>query len=356
MSVAAYTTARDRLRRVEDGVDLRILLDVVLLALHDVVPFTSGTVMTVDPLTILPTGAVVEGFEPSDCVPFWETELLLPGFNKFTELASRRDPVATLVDATDGDLERSSAFVRLYAPFGIADELRVAFLCGTTCWGVAVLVRTDEHGAFDEHEVAAVRQLAPLVARQLRSSVRSLSAPSGGHAAMMVVDEDDVVVELTPDARVLLDELRTPGLAEDGLPLLIRAIVTRARTRRSASHLATRVTGTTGRWLHVTASPMEANPVRVAVMIEPARAGDIMPILLDTYGLTDRQVEIVLLLARGLSAKDIATETALSAHTVRDHTKAIFEKAEVNSRGELLAKLFAEHIVDGFHQATHRAP
>jgi hypothetical protein len=33
----------------------------------------------------------------------------------------------------------------------------------------------------------------------------------------------------------------------------------------------------------------------------------------------------------------------LSVHTVRGYVKSIFEKVGVSSRGELVAKLFAEH-------------
>jgi hypothetical protein len=45
---------------------------------------------------------------------------------------------------------------------------------------------------------------------------------------------------------------------------------------------------------------------------------------------------------RGVGTADIADELYLSAHTVRDYVKAIFEKVGVSSRGEL-ARLFAEH-------------
>jgi DNA-binding CsgD family transcriptional regulator len=44
----------------------------------------------------------------------------------------------------------------------------------------------------------------------------------------------------------------------------------------------------------------------------------------------------------------MASELFLSAHTVRDYVKAIFQKVDVSSRGELVAKLFAEH-----YQPTH---
>jgi DNA-binding CsgD family transcriptional regulator len=59
--------------------------------------------------------------------------------------------------------------------------------------------------------------------------------------------------------------------------------------------------------------------------------------------------EITRSVARGLSNAEIATELYLSAHTVRDHLKAIFGKVGVGSRGELVAKLFADHYAPAMH-------
>jgi hypothetical protein len=47
--------------------------------------------------------------------------------------------------------------------------------------------------------------------------------------------------------------------------------------------------------------------------------------------------------ARGLNTTDVAAELFVSAHTVRDHIKSIFAKLGVSSRGELVAKIFADH-------------
>ena len=55
-------------------------------------------------------------------------------------------------------------------------------------------------------------------------------------------------------------------------------------------------------------------------------------------------------IARGSSTPEIAAELFLSAHTVRDYIKAVFDKVGVSSRGELVAKLFAEHYADPFHE------
>lgn len=355
VGIEQFTRARDRLLGIiKSEADMATVLHETLAALHSVTSFSWCAMMTVDPQTLLPTGGVVEGFSPEACTPFWDNELLAPGFNKFNVLARSTDTVATLVDATDGDLDRAPIYTDLYAPLGVADELRAAFVLGSTCWGVAALLRAAADGPFPDHEIDQVRGLVPLITRALKTSACRLDADALGPAAIIVVDAGNQIQSLTIEAGLLLDDLRTGGVNEPGLPTIVGAVATKARSSRTSTHLATRVRGTSGRWLRVTAVPMEGGDGHVAVMIEPARTADLTPILLESYGLTEREVEIVILLARGLATKDIAAELSLSAHTVRDHIKAIFDKAGVNSRGELVARLFAEHLLDGFHAAVHR--
>jgi DNA-binding CsgD family transcriptional regulator len=355
MGIDQFTSARDRLlEALNSEPDVGTVMGEVVASLHSVTQFSWCAVMTVDPQTLLPTGGVVEGFPPEACAPFWDNELLAPGFNKFSTLARSTDTVATLAEATDGDLARAPIFADLYAPLGVADELRVAFVLGSTCWGVAVLLRRVEDGPFPDRETDHVRRLAPFIARLLKASTCAVGAGALVPAAMLVVDADNRVRTRTAGAGDVLDDLRTTGVNEPGLPASVAVVATRARASRTSTHLATRVRGTSGRWLRVTASPLEGADGDVAVVIEPARAADLTPILLESYGLTGREVEIVLLLARGLATKDIAAELSLSPHTVRDHVKAIFEKARVNSRGELVARLFSQHLLDGFHAAVHR--
>ncbi len=93
----------------------------------------------------------------------------------------------------------------------------------------------------------------------------------------------------------------------------------------------------------------------VSVTIENAAPGDLVPILLDSYGLSERETDIVFLVCRGISTKEMAAELSISVHTVRDHLKSIFEKAGVNSRGELVAGLFTNHLLDRFHTTVVHA-
>jgi DNA-binding CsgD family transcriptional regulator len=50
-----------------------------------------------------------------------------------------------------------------------------------------------------------------------------------------------------------------------------------------------------------------------------------------------------------LWSSEIESGLYLSPHTVRDYVKSVFEKLGVSSRGELVARLFADHYGDPLH-------
>jgi DNA-binding NarL/FixJ family response regulator len=59
-------------------------------------------------------------------------------------------------------------------------------------------------------------------------------------------------------------------------------------------------------------------------------------------GLTEREVDVLKLLAQGRSRAEIATKLVLSEHTVRHHIEHIYDKLGVSTR--VAAALFAvEH-------------
>ena len=82
---------------------------------------------------------------------------------------------------------------------------------------------------------------------------------------------------------------------------------------------------------------------RIAVTLEPARAPELAEVIADVYGLTARERRVTELVAQGLSNVAIAGQLYLSPYTVQDHLKAIFEKLDVSSRGQLVAQLFVDH-------------
>ena len=58
-----------------------------------------------------------------------------------------------------------------------------------------------------------------------------------------------------------------------------------------------------------------------------------------TSSLTDRQQDVLHLLARGLSNKEICRQLNLSVSTVKGHVTAIYQSLNVGSRCELIAKI-----------------
>lgn len=355
MAIDAFVQARDAVLKADES-DLSIahVLAELLASLHLVADFDQTALLLTDTETMLPFGGLVEGWTVSECVPFWDNELLDPDFAKFNDLARSSDPVVALSEATDGDLTRSPRFRKLFDPGAIADELRVAFTTGSSCWAVASLLRQVDRGWFSADEVGAVRNLVPIGAQAVRSAVtRDEASAVAGGPGMIVIGLDGEVESITPDAEPLLEEFAIPGVdLSPTTPVL--AAARRAKGHRGTGRISLRARGSSGQWFRIHASPL-GDDGRVAVIIEAARPSDLVPILLESYGLTPREAEVVPLLARGLSTKEMAAELTLSRHTVSDHMKLIFTKCGVTSRGELVAKLFTEHISVGHEANTQHA-
>jgi DNA-binding NarL/FixJ family response regulator len=63
------------------------------------------------------------------------------------------------------------------------------------------------------------------------------------------------------------------------------------------------------------------------------------------YNLSDREKQVLQLLVNGYSYKMIANEMFIAIDTVRSHIKKIYEKLQVNSKSEAVAKAFKDKLV-----------
>ncbi|HEV7526332.1 MAG TPA: response regulator transcription factor [Acidimicrobiia bacterium] len=66
----------------------------------------------------------------------------------------------------------------------------------------------------------------------------------------------------------------------------------------------------------------------------------------DGRSLTDRELEVLRLIARGMSNKDIGGELVIAENTVRNHVRNILEKLQVRSRVEAAMYAVREKLVD----------
>lgn len=64
------------------------------------------------------------------------------------------------------------------------------------------------------------------------------------------------------------------------------------------------------------------------------------------FNLTDREIEILSMLGKGMSYKMIADAGGISFHTVNSHLKKIYEKLHVHSATEAVSKAFSKGLPD----------
>jgi Response regulator containing a CheY-like receiver domain and an HTH DNA-binding domain len=65
----------------------------------------------------------------------------------------------------------------------------------------------------------------------------------------------------------------------------------------------------------------------------------------DTYGLSNREIDVLQLLTDGKSNKEIASELFISVQTVKTHISHIFNKLGVNDRTEAVATALRRGLV-----------
>jgi DNA-binding CsgD family transcriptional regulator len=342
--------ARDAIvRACNRGLGSRELFAQVSARLRPVVPYAAAGWLSTDPATMLYTDAVVENIERSVHLRLFENELVTPDFLKFEAMRAGGATAATLTAATDGHPELSARHTRIHRPEGLGHELRAVFTTGEACWGVACLTRAAGEPDFSRAEVEFVASLAAHVAHGLRVALlRTEVAESRAEDApgMIVLGPGGEIESATESAERWLAEFPAERPGDLELPSVVLAVALRARAALEGSgdlvpRARVRLPG--GRWLLVHAAGLRgAEPGRTAVMIEPARRAELAPIVVELFGLTDRERQVTELLVRGLATDEIAQSLWLSRHTVRDHVKTIFAKLDVASRPELTAKLLAE--------------
>jgi DNA-binding CsgD family transcriptional regulator len=338
----------DLLRLVHRGADVREFALGAARILRRAVSFEGVCTLTMDPATLVPTDVVAENGPPTAAYPrLAEIEFRGEDFNPLRSLALSDCHVATLSQATGGVLDRSQRHREVRRPSGLGDELRAVLVDGQVTWGALALQRGSDSEPFSPADTALVAAVTRELAEGLRRALlldREAPGPADGEdaAGVAVLARDGSTVFADEIAAGWIDELGGNGSA----PPAVAALAVQARTvaagpTRDGRIARARVRAASGRWLVVRASVLADEPgAQVAVMIEPAPAHELAPLVADAYRLTERERQVTQLVARGLCTDAIAARLFLSSWTVQDHLKAIFDKLGVGTRGELVARVF----------------
>jgi DNA-binding CsgD family transcriptional regulator len=339
-------------RLVHRGVGVPQLARETARIVHRSVPFDGTCLLTMDPATLLPTGEFVEnGLPTSATVRLTEIELREPDVNKFTALARGPRPAASLGETTEGELDRSTRHRELRRPGGFDDELRLVLTGASGTWGALTLLREARRPRFTPAETRLMASLAGPLADGVRRAVLlgAVATDDDTATGLLVLAPDQSVETTNRAADRWLDELGAGGHAGEHLPAVIRSVAVRARDLAEGADAGgrgarARVRTPAGRWATVQGSLLGDGPdARVAVLVETGRAPELAPLIADAYGLTDRERRITELVAQGFPTSEIGAGLHLSAYTVQDHLKSIFNKTGTGTRGELVARLFFDH-------------
>jgi DNA-binding CsgD family transcriptional regulator len=358
-SLTAARVSRDLDVVARAGLDLDTFLDEAVTSVGRAVPSVAVCLATSDPGTHLLTGAYKYGHlrqVNSHDHEFGILEYSTTEETAFTELARAPVPAAGVHHLTGGDVEQSRRMRQFMIPhFGFGDEARVMFREGTQLWGAMALFRGPTDAPFAPEELEFLASLSATLARGVRTGILTRLAGVGDHVdpagpAVLIIGADDQILQVTPGAEARLADLAAGGAASDPMSP-VSALVGAARRYRAGATTAQprcRVRTRSGQWLVLHAAPLSAAGERVGevvVTIEEARPPEIVDLVVAAFGLTARERDITRLVLQGADTKEIASALHLSSYTVQDHLKAVFAKADVRSRRELIARVYFEQYV-----------
>jgi DNA-binding CsgD family transcriptional regulator len=332
--------------------------------LSKAVPFEAYCASMVDPASRLITYGIAEGMGGEedgesgnvylDRIYFEED---LPVMN---EMLRERRTVQLLSETTGGALERSLRYRELLRPHGFGYELGGAFVDGSL-WGGMDLIREQGDPDFSGAEVALIRRLAPHVGAGLKAAALRSRATTEQDSpdvpGVLTLDRSGKIVSHTPSAEHWLRDLEDldPSWRDESIPMSVRMVSGALRHALSPGSdndhnliPRVRVRGRSGRWLALYGSltePTGDRPGETVIVIGPAKPEEVAWLNVAAYGLSPREEEVVGLLVRGFTNRQISRTLFISEHTVQRHLSNTFEKVGVRSRKTLLKRLFFENLL-----------
>ena len=305
--------------------------------LRRVVPFAAAAWSTHDPATGLFTSCTVSGL-PKDLereaeIFRWEFRDGEP--NAFRDLIAEEQTVAVLSVTTAGALDRAARYREFLHGLGCTDELRAVLWSDGRAWGSAILYAVE--GRFTDRHAACVAAVAPHAGHGLRLALLRSAA-----TRPEAVSDPPGILRVSPDGQLTPLTAPAQDWLDFGGPALVtaaNAVAAAARGNLDWAGASSRLALPGARMLSLHAARTTDADGDVAVIVDVARSAEVAALLVDAYGLTPRQRQVLGLLLLGRSMTQIARELGISEHTANDHRKAIYTRTGVASRAELAARL-----------------
>jgi DNA-binding CsgD family transcriptional regulator len=327
----------------EDGVENS--LHETLRQLERVVGYAEGLAMAFDPSVLIPTQfSATFPLEPLSARLACRNEQQEDDLNKFRDLAVATVPVAAL--SADHDLECATSlrWQQLLLPGGRRQELRAALVdAHGHCWGAVVLYRRD-HIRFSPSDLRATADLIPSRATELARSMVAERAPgTPAEPTLLLMDKFGAVLDAPDRAVRWMDRVRSTD-SLDRVGMVLASLAARVVKVRDGGHDPTpvrvRMRSARGTWTTLIAEPFTSeSTMALPVVVMATDFGQLFPLQVAAFGLSDREADLVRQVLEGLDTKMIARRLSISVLTVQDHLKSIFQKTGFHSRRELTYRL-----------------
>ena len=349
------------------GLDQQMLLREVAERAQRVVPLELYCMHTNDPSSGLVTGGVLSDPEYGELARIaLERVQFDDDVTPFGWMVKRRLAALSLSESTGGKPERALRYREVMVPMGVEYELRGVFALDGELWGSVTAMREPDSPDFDAREVGFFRRIAPHLAAGLKAAalrseaIRSedLAGPDGdGSPGVLILDRAGRVVQYTAAAERWLRDLGdlSPGWRKgDGLPSSVMSMTGALRralgsgTDQEGSRVPRLlVRARSGRWLALHGAWTESVSGRgseTTIVIEAAGPREVAWLKTSAYGLTKREQEVVDLVVRGASTRQISQTLYISEDTVQEHLSNVFEKVGERGRRALVKRLYLENI------------
>ena len=376
-----------RLSRAQEGVRQRILrlagsglypnplAGELLAALNEAIPAGHGGICAVDSATLLVNRSLtVMPVTLSRLRDYYQNFYLRDPCDALLHPAQLRAGVLALVIHRElersiglpppllravSDVEDYRSFYKVKVPVG--GWLRAAFAANGEWVAQLELFRYDRARPFGPGDVGFMRLVAPTIGRALHSAFDRERAAAVGvkehstdASGVLVLAANGREQFRTPVAEKWIEVLRRVEVSDGYLPQAVQSAVAGLRAGSEGTlHTRVRVTTPLGR-LRVEASPGgEDGSVTVVLTPElPPAPPDLPP----AWPLTRAERNVVSLLVRGLSNRQLAAALHVSENTIESHLAHVYDKLGVRSRSQLLALLFAEtyQLDRWLRQGAHR--
>ncbi len=328
----------------------------ILGELRRTIGFDAHVWLMTDPVTCVGSAPLAE----VPCLPVLPTAIRLKYLTEVNRWTGLLDgpAVATLVDSTGGDRDKSLIWRELLSRYDIGDVASSAYADRFGCWGFLDLWRDDSSEDFSADDIRFLDSVAEPVTAALRRCVAAkflepaIAQSRGLGPVVLLLDDDLRVISQTAASEDWLNALLPAEPGQSPIPASAYNVSGQLLALEEGVdvHAATaRVHLGEGFWVTVRAarlSAAEGIAAGIAVTLEESSPPERLDMYARATGLSNRESELLGRLATGGDTRDIAARMSVSENTVQDHLKSVFDKTGARNRAALLGRALGVQVVD----------